>query len=571
MLKNKNFKILEKRKILDIDSEYYEFLYKPLGTKIIWIKNKDQERHFNIGFKTPPIDDSGINHIIEHSVLRGSRKYPFEKEEVFAELLKKSAYTYLNASTYPDKTIYPFSTTLESEFYKILDIYLDAVFFPKLLENKKIFQQEGWRYDLNDKNEIIFNGVVFNEMKGAYSNDWRIHWAEMKKNLFKNTIYKFESGGNPSKIIKLKYEKLIEYYKKHYHPSNALIVFYGDLKIEKILDYLEKEFFNHFKKKKEKIKTEEQKDFKKEIKKTTKFPSTNDKNIFSISFLFKNKRDLNYPLGILGNILFRENSSKLTKKILESGLAEKVEYDVNFHHFIHPMMSIIFKGVKKKNFNKLEKLFWTTLEEILEKGFSKEELENYLNIYEYRLKTKKLETGLGIQYSENLIASWTIGKDKKLYRILEFEKGFEKNKNKITNPNYLKKIAKKYFLENQNRLTLRLVADKNLDPEKEIKKELKKINSRKNKEKIYQEIKEFKEWEKIQEPEENLKLIKNLELKNFPKKIEEYKYEVENNNYIFAKGKDKDLEFFILSFDISHLKIDELQRLNFILNMKRLK
>ena len=238
----------ELKKIIEVKEQNGSLLFfkhKKTKAKVLYLKNNDDNLTFGIAFKTPPFDDGGEAHILEHSVLCGSKKYPLK--DPFSEILKSSITTFLNAFTYPDKTIYPISTNNKKEFDKLIDIYLDAVFYPNLLNEKKIFLQEGWRYELKSADdEIRYNGVVYSEMKGVFSSPINILERKTSQVLFPDNLYRFESGGDPKEIVKLSYEDLKNFHKNYYHPTNSYIYFYGNLDIIEKLEYLNKEYLSKF-------------------------------------------------------------------------------------------------------------------------------------------------------------------------------------------------------------------------------------------------------------------------------------------------------------------------------------
>lgn len=562
-LKNKNFKLVKKEKLKDIQSEYLEFEYLPLGTKFVWIKNKDQDRAFTVAFRTPPTNDKGINHILEHSVFRGSRKYPFEKADLLTELVQKTINTYINAATYPDRTIYPFSSNNEKDFLKILDSYVDMVLFPKILEKKEIFQQEGWRYDIDENGKIFFNGVVFNEMKGRNSSIENILWNKVTKNLFTDTVYSYESGGDPKEIIKLEHQELIDYHKKFYHPSNSIFYFYGDLKIEKIFDYLEKEFLTHFKKKKINSKIKPQKKFKTaKVSKEKYFSENKDENVLSFNFIVGDVWDLknNFLMIILHNILLNGDVAKLKEKLLKTGLFSSVESYIE-NELNKSFLQINLKGLAKKNLKKGEKVFWDSLNEILAEGLKKEEIEVEFSALETALKMQNLKTKRGLTYMEQVMTAWTY--DVPIENVFKISEFLNELKKEIFEPKYLENIIKEKIVKNNFALHLTLLADSKLDNEKDLKKEIQKINkiSEKKKATILKEISEFKKWKEKKEPEENLNLIKSLKPKDLKGQVEKFKFETEKKKYIFQKSTSG-INSFALAFDLKHLKPKEFQYLN---------
>lgn len=254
------FKLVDIENLPDIKSLGYTFTHIKSGAKLFYAENNDDNRVFFISFKTPPEDDYGTAHIVEHSVLCGSKKYGVR--DPFNELAKGSLNTYLNALTYADKTMYPVASRNLKDFDNLIDVYLDAVFNPNMIYKKQIFMQEGWHYELKDKDSPIeYKGVVYNEMKGALSNPERILINCVNKTLFPTSIYKYESGGEPEAIPSLTYEKFIDFYKKYYTASNSFIYLYGSMDIKSKLKYLDFQYLSKYEDSNESIEISEEKNY----------------------------------------------------------------------------------------------------------------------------------------------------------------------------------------------------------------------------------------------------------------------------------------------------------------------
>ncbi|MEE3424944.1 MAG: insulinase family protein, partial [Erysipelotrichaceae bacterium] len=239
------FKILNIRHLDEVKGDMYEMVHEKTGARTIWLKRDDENKTFSIAFKTTPVDDTGVFHILEHSVLNGSRKYPVR--EPFVDLLKGSLQTFLNAMTYPDKTVYPVSSRNDKDFVNLMRVYLDAVFYPLVLNNPNVFYQEGWHYELNDVNEDpIYKGVVFNEMKGAFSSPDGVKSRLMMHALFPDNCYGNESGGDPDFITDLSYEQFCAAHRKYYNPSNSYIFLDGAMDIDQILAIINDEYLSNF-------------------------------------------------------------------------------------------------------------------------------------------------------------------------------------------------------------------------------------------------------------------------------------------------------------------------------------
>lgn len=237
MIRKNHFDLLHTRPVEDVGGTLWEMEHEKTGTKLVWLERPDENMTFTICFKTIPEDSTGVFHILEHSVLCGSEKYPCK--EPFVELMKSSLQTFLNAMTFPDKTLYPVSSRNHQDYLNLISVYMDAVFHPAIYHMPEIFRQEGWRYEVTDTAEPIYQGVVFNEMKGAYSSVDSVLEREMNRLLFPNTCYCHDSGGDPKHIPELTYEQFIASHRKYYHPSNALIVLDGRVDLGEILTLLD--------------------------------------------------------------------------------------------------------------------------------------------------------------------------------------------------------------------------------------------------------------------------------------------------------------------------------------------
>ena len=241
----KEYEVLKNEELPDLNSEGVLLRHKKSGARIVLLSNDDDNKVFYIGFRTTPDNSTGVAHIMEHSVLCGSRKFPVK--DPFVELVKGSLNTFLNAMTYPDKTLYPVASCNDKDFQNLMDVYLDAVFYPNIYKESKIFKQEGWHYEIEDAADPVkINGVVYNEMKGAFSSPDDVLDRAILNSLFPDNTYANESGGDPDDIPNLTYEEFIAFHQKYYHPSNSYIYLYGDMDMEEKLRWLDKEYLSAF-------------------------------------------------------------------------------------------------------------------------------------------------------------------------------------------------------------------------------------------------------------------------------------------------------------------------------------
>ena len=239
------YELVMQENIPDVQSVGYLLRHKKSGARVMVLENEDENKVFNIAFRTTPENSTGVAHIIEHTVLCGSRKFP--SKDPFVELVKGSMNTFLNAMTYPDKTMFPVASCNDTDFANLMDVYLDAVFFPNIYKKEEIFRQEGWNYQIeNPEDELVYNGVVYNEMKGAFSSPDDVLEREILNSLFPDNTYHYESGGDPECIPDLTYEEFLNFHRKYYHPSNSYIYLYGKMDFEERLNWLDQEYLSQF-------------------------------------------------------------------------------------------------------------------------------------------------------------------------------------------------------------------------------------------------------------------------------------------------------------------------------------
>ncbi|TQE11299.1 hypothetical protein C1H46_003033 [Malus baccata] len=472
------------------------FRHKKTGAQVISVSNDDENKVFGIVFRTPPNDSTGIPHILEHSVLCGSRKYPLK--EPFVELLKGSLNTFLNAFTYPDRTCYPVASTNTKDFYNLVDVYLDAVFFPNCVEDFRTFQQEGWHYELNDpSDDISYKGVVFNEMKGVYSQPdnilWRTaqqailfhvsesygqtnvtnHTVEYLMALFPDNTYAVDSGGDPTVSPKLTFEEFKEFHRKYYHPSNARIWFYGDddptERLPILSEYLD--MFNASSSPNE-SRIQPQKLFSEPIRISEKYPAGEDvdlrkKNMVCLNWLLAdNPLDLEteLTLGFLDHHMLGTPASPLRKILLESGLGEAIVGGGVDDDLLQPLFSIGLKGVSEDDIQKVEEVVMSTLKKLEEEGFYTEAIEASMNTIEFSLRennTGSFPRGLSLMLRS--IGRWIYDLDP--FEPLKYEKPLLALKARIEaegSKAVFSPLIKKFILDNPHRV----VVEMQPDPEK---------------------------------------------------------------------------------------------------------
>ncbi len=509
------FLVKESAILDDIHSTSYLFEHTQSGARLFYVDNKDDNKVFFISFKTPPSDDCGTPHILEHSVLCGSKKY--RAKDPFNELAKGSLNTYLNALTYADKTMYPVASRNEKDFSNMIDVYLDAVFFPRIYEKKQIFMQEGWHYVLeNETSDLSIKGVVYNEMKGALSDPESILNNAIFRSLFPTTTYGFESGGNPDSIPNLTYENFLEFHKKYYHPSNSYIYLYGNMDIEKQLDWIDKEYLSKFNKIENSVEIYLEKDFLKPVRLEDSFSVSTEEDTKRNTFLSYNVRVgkstnpvLILSFDILSYILLETNASPLKKALIDAGIADDTEgwFDSSSYDMV---FSIIAKKSEKKNCTVFQEVIEKTLQDIVKNGLDKRLIEATLNRWEFYLREEYFgNRPKGLTYGMKLMKSWLHGA--KPEDALCHWKHFEKVKSALTT-NYFENLIETLLLNNCNKSVVIVSPEKGKQSkiEQEFRKKMKEMKQNFSKEEIQCLIEENQMLEKYQLEEDTQEILNQI-------------------------------------------------------------
>lgn len=384
----KGFTLHEQRFIAEANAQGFVYTHDKTGAKLIHLANDDNNKCFMISFPTKPEDSTGVAHIIEHSVLAGSEKYPLK--DPFFELVKGSMNTFLNAMTAPDFTMYPFASTNEKDFMNILDVYLDAVFHPTLYRKVETFRQEGWHYEINENDELIVNGIVYNEMRGAMSSPDRVLYQQMLTALFDN-CYQYNAGGDPAVIPELTHEAFCAFHSKHYHPSNATIFLYGDVDAEKVMSELDDKL-SEFERIDQITPIEPTKAFSAPVTVTEYYPVNSEEEtahacMLGEGFVCCGAEDVvtSTAIAILATALFATEASPVRRALLQSGLCSDVdlEYDDSM---CQNMLALMVKGADEENLEAIEELIDSTLADVYEAGIDKDILRGCLNRLEFSLR-----------------------------------------------------------------------------------------------------------------------------------------------------------------------------------------
>ena len=473
-----NFKVKECKEIAEIDGRAWIMQHKS-GAKLLWLDCEDTEKAFAISFCTPPQDDSGVFHILEHSVLCGSKKFPVK--EPFVNLLKSSMQTFLNAMTYPDKTVYPVASTNEKDLLNLMDVYLDAVFHPNIYQKQEIFKQEGWHYELNqaqttpaqEKTETLqVNGVVFNEMKGVLSEPENVLFNGMQSALYPDTCYSFESGGAPEKIPNLSYEQFLDEHRRHYRIDNSQTCLYGNLNIENVLEWLDKNYFtpifNEQKAADSQRKSENLEALRprtiqmqkpvKNLNHVVHMNTSVDNACLGLGFCIGHAKDINRinAVNVLSDALFGSNESPLKAALLEEGFATQIEGGV-MTPMLQPFFSVTARGLQKDANKKFLPALQKHTKKLLENGIDKKIIEAVLDHLEFSLKEADYGIASGVALALSCFAGWLYDENCACEQLM-YEKHLVFLRENLKS-NYYEDLLKELILDNDHCCFVELCPD----------------------------------------------------------------------------------------------------------------
>ena len=520
------FKLLAIHDVKDINSKLYHYIHEKSGGNLYHLENDDTNCCFAIGFRTLPQDSTGVCHIIEHSLLCGSEKYPLK--EPFVNLLKTSLATFLNAFTASDWTMYPFASQTPKDFDNILSIYCDAVFRPLSVIDPKPFLQEGWHLELNNKDELPqYKGVVYNEMKGAMSSVDRVLAQATQEAMYPNTIYRHNSGGEPDVIPELTYEDYKAFYHKHYTPQNAMTYFYGNLDIESKLKFLDEEYFSKFDRVDEEIRIENQEpiidlSYEKDYQ-IGQDEDVKDNTYMSLCYgldSYDNYEEL-MAMQILNDALLGKNDAPVKKALLDAKLGQNVGAYLDDGNMI-PALHISLQKSNKDKKELFKETFENAIRDVVEKGIDKKLLLATINYFEF--KDKELDMGRmpkGLVFAMSMMGSFNYYGD--ILSHLEFSKHYEKFRREIDN-GYFEKLLEKYILNSKHNVQVVCNPSKTLGQEKEAKMNalMKKIKDSMSEQEIEELIKvnqDLAVYQNHVDTKEELDTLPKLNLKDIPSTI----------------------------------------------------
>ena len=550
------YEILDEHRIEDVQSDGFILRHKKSGARIAILSNNDDNKVFYIGFRTPPEDETGVPHIIEHTTLCGSKKFPVK--DPFIELAKGSLNTFLNAMTYPDKTVYPVASCNDQDFKNLMDVYLDAVFNPNITKYEEIFKQEGWHYELTGKDdELKINGVVYNEMKGAYSSPDEVLSSQIYRSLFPDNTYSKDSGGNPEYIPKLTYEAYLDFYHKYYHPSNSYIYLYGDMDVVERLEWLDKEYLSLYDYKKVNSEINKQPAFD-EIKNVeaeysiTMDDSQENKTYLSYNRVVGDSLDemLYQAFDVLDYALVSSPGAPVKQALIDAGIGDDVygSYDAGI---LQPVFSFVAKNANASQADEFESIIENTLKEVVKTGINKEALLAGINSSEFKFREADFgQFPKGLLFGLNCLDSWLFD-DMKPFIHLECLDTFAKLRRAV-DTDYFEKLIQEYLLDNTHGSSVTVKPKRGLGNEREeaLAKELSDYKASLSDEEIDKLIEETEHLKKYQEEPSSDEDLRKLPMLT--------RADMKKNAMPFSNIEDELLDVKVVRHDIESNGIDDI-------------
>ena len=548
------YEILDEHRVEDVQSDGFILRHKKSGARIAILSNNDDNKVFYIGFRTPPEDETGVPHIIEHTTLCGSKKFPVK--DPFIELAKGSLNTFLNAMTYPDKTVYPVASCNDQDFKNLMDVYLDAVFNPNITKYEEIFKQEGWHYELTGKDdELKINGVVYNEMKGAYSSPDEVLSSQIYRSLFPDNTYSKDSGGNPEYIPKLTYEAYLDFYHKYYHPSNSYIYLYGDMDVVERLEWLDKEYLSLYDYKKVNSEINKQPAFD-EIKNVeaqysiTMDDSQENKTYLSYNRVVGDSLDemLYQAFDVLDYALVSSPGAPVKQALIDAGIGDDVygSYDAGI---LQPVFSFVAKNANASQADEFESIIENTLKEVVKTGINKEALLAGINSSEFKFREADFgQFPKGLLFGLNCLDSWLFD-DMKPFIHLECLGTFAKLR-KAVDTDYFEKLIQEYLLDNTHGSSVTVKPKRGLGNEREeaLAKELSNYKASLSDEEIKKLIEDTEHLKKYQEEPSSDEDLRKLPMLT--------RADMKKNAMAFSNIEDELLDVKVVRHDIESNGID---------------
>ena len=559
----KNYCLEECKELPELNGQGYVLRHAKTGARVLLVENEDTNKVFSIAFRTPPADDTGVAHILEHSVLCGSKKFP--SKDPFVELAKGSLNTFLNAMTYSDKTVYPIASCNDQDYHNLMHVYLDAVFYPNIYKKEEILKQEGWHYEMESPDsDLTFNGVVYNEMKGVMSSPDSILERKVQASLLKDTPYAFESGGDPDAIPTLTRENFLAFHTRYYHPSNSYIYLYGNVDFAKELAFIDQEYLSHFDKREVDSEIPMQALYEEPVRVEDTYSVSEDMEdgiYLSYNVLVGDNADREkaMAMAILDYVLFTMPGAPVKKRLIEAGLGTDVDsfYDGGIQQ---PIFSISVKNVGRNK----EEAFVKKLEEILADlsadGISKKALYSAINSFEFRFRESNYgSNSKGLIYGLNFLNTWLYD-DRRALDLADSLTPLASLKEKIES-GYFEKLIRDVFLDNSHKSFVNLYPEtgKNEKADAQLKAQLARLKASLTRQQLYllqEDSRRLKEFQETPSTQEELEAIPMLSLSDISPDALPFKnkeMEIGGLTTVVHEYHTNGIAYFDFCFDMSDL------------------
>ncbi len=506
----KNYELIQQKTLHDLQSEGYLLRHKKSGARVLLMENNDENKVFSIGFRTPPEDSTGVPHILEHSVLCGSKNFPVK--DPFVELVKGSLNTFLNAMTYPDKTVYPVASCNDKDFQNLMHVYMDAVFYPNIYQHDEIFRQEGWSYNLeSEEDTLTYNGVVYNEMKGAFSSPEGVLDRVVLNTLFPDNTYANESGGDPDVIPELTYEEFLDFHRKYYHPSNSYIYLYGDMDMEEKLNWLDEMYLSQFDTLEIDSEIQFQKPFEAVKEVEMNYSISSNESEEDNTYLSYNKvigtsldKELYQAFQVLDYALLSAPGAPLKKVLVDAGIGKDImgSYDNGIYQ---PIFSVVAKNANPEQKEQFVSIIEDTLADIVKNGMDKKALEAGINYHEFRYREADFGNyPKGLMYGLQMFDSWLYDESKPFLHV-EATETFAFLKTQV-DKGYFEQLIQEYLLDNTHGaiVVVRPEKGRTARMDKELEAKLQTYKNSLSKEEVAQLVAKTHQLVEYQEEEDSL-------------------------------------------------------------------
>ena len=570
------YEIVKKEDLTDIHSTGYLLRHKKSGARLVLIENDDENKVFSIAFRTTPKNSTGVPHILEHSVLCGSREFPLK--DPFVELVKGSLNTFLNAMTYPDRTCYPVASCNDQDFQNLMHVYLDAVFYPNIYQKEEIFRQEGWNYHLEKKEgPLTYNGVVYNEMKGAFSSPDDVLEREIMNGLFPDNTYGVESGGDPKNIPDLSYEEFLDFHRTYYHPSNSYIYLYGNMDMEEKLKFIDEKYLSAF----------DTLDVDSEIPKQPAFSQVKEfekeypiaeneeeegKAFLSYNMVVGDAMDsmLGVAFDVLDYALLSAPGAPLKKALLDAGIGKDIYGSYN-DGFLQPYFSVIAKDARTEQKEEFVAVIRKVLQDIVKNGIDKKAILAGINYMEFRYREADFGSyPKGLMYGLDIIGTWLFDENEPFAQVKLL--GIYDRLKEAVNEGYFEGLIQKWLLDNTHGSILTLVPKRGLAAkrEKELEDKLESFRSSLSDEQLEEMVRKTKALEAYQESEERpediacIPMLKRSDIRREVNGFSNEELAVDDSLFLYQDVCTNGIGYVNVMFDIKNLEISQVHYLGLL-------